>query len=139
MPTGHTAKLYDGEDQSFQDFALGCARSFGALITMRDEPADAPIPESFEPDPDSYYARAVKRDTERLAELRSMTLEEARRQAQAERDAIIERNRQWQAESDARRKRYQAMLERAKALRGSRQAGRGSHRGRPEGSSRDEP
>jgi hypothetical protein len=48
MPTGYTAKLYDG-DQKFQDFAMECARAFGALIEMRDEPMNAKIPETFEP------------------------------------------------------------------------------------------
>lgn len=42
MPTGYTHKIKDG--QSFEDYAMGCARAFGALITMRDEPTDAEIP-----------------------------------------------------------------------------------------------
>lgn len=57
MPTGYTAKLCD-EGQSFQDFVLGCARAFGACITMRDDSSDTPIPERFEPS--SHYAEALK-------------------------------------------------------------------------------
>lgn len=41
MPTGCTAKLHE-DDQSFRDFALTCARAFGATIAMREEPLDAP-------------------------------------------------------------------------------------------------
>ena len=52
MPTGYTLELYDGKDITFEEFVLKCARAFGALINMRDEPRDAPIPERFEP---SYY------------------------------------------------------------------------------------
>ena len=47
MPTGYTAKIADG--QTFEEFILSCARAFGALVEMRDEPADAPIPEEFKP------------------------------------------------------------------------------------------
>ncbi len=46
MPTGYTASIKDGI--SFKEFALGCARAFGACIEMRDDPHDKPIPEKFE-------------------------------------------------------------------------------------------
>lgn len=46
MPTGYTANIKNGI--TFEEFALDCARNFGALIIMRDEPKDAPIPEQFE-------------------------------------------------------------------------------------------
>ena len=44
MPIGYTSKLHDG-DQPFNEFIMSCARAFGALVTMRDDPNDAPIPE----------------------------------------------------------------------------------------------
>lgn len=49
MPTFYTAKIKNGI--SFSDFALGCARSFGACYSLRDEPGggDA-IPAAFVPD-----------------------------------------------------------------------------------------
>ena len=47
MPTGYTAPIKDGI--SFNDFMWGCARAFGALIMMRDDPPGTPIPERFEP------------------------------------------------------------------------------------------
>jgi hypothetical protein len=34
MPTGYTAKIYNGVPQTFEEFALDCARTFGALITL---------------------------------------------------------------------------------------------------------
>ena len=37
MPTGYTDKIKDGI--TFKEYAMGCARAFGALITMRDNPA----------------------------------------------------------------------------------------------------
>lgn len=37
MPTGYTSPLYEGKEISFEQFALRCARNFGALVMMRDE------------------------------------------------------------------------------------------------------
>jgi hypothetical protein len=51
MPTGYTYKIVDG--QSFEEFALGCARAFGACIEMKDDPADMEIP-VFEVDDYEY-------------------------------------------------------------------------------------
>lgn len=42
MPTGYTHKIKDG--MTFKEYALRCARNFGALMDMRDDPMDAPIP-----------------------------------------------------------------------------------------------
>ena len=45
MPTGYTAGILEGE--TFEQYALQCAKAFGALVMMRDEPSDAPIPDQF--------------------------------------------------------------------------------------------
>ncbi len=42
--------MADNENFTFPEFAMLCAREFGALVMMRDEPLDAPVPERFEPD-----------------------------------------------------------------------------------------
>lgn len=47
MPTGYTAAIADGI--TFKQFALRCARAMGPLITMREGPEDAPIPEALVP------------------------------------------------------------------------------------------
>jgi len=57
MPTGYTASVQDGTITTLQEYALSCARAFGATITMRDEPADAVIPDEFEPSP--YHKDAI--------------------------------------------------------------------------------
>ena len=49
MPTGYTSKLHDGS-QTFEEFALGCARAFGALIRLRDEDFTLPVPQEFVPE-----------------------------------------------------------------------------------------
>lgn len=50
MPTAYTSFVADNENFTFPEFAMLCAREFGALASMRDEPLDAPVPERFEPD-----------------------------------------------------------------------------------------
>jgi len=50
MPTAYTSFVADNENFTFPEFAMLCAREFGALISMRDEPLDTPVPERFEPD-----------------------------------------------------------------------------------------
>ena len=57
MPTGYTTDIYNGKDVSFRDFALTCARQFGACIMQRDDPADEKpkiMPE------ESYHADKLK-------------------------------------------------------------------------------
>lgn len=69
MPTGYTAPIAD--DISFEQFVMGCARGFGALIMMRDEPNDAPIPERFEPS--DYHLKKLEKLQAELDELSALT------------------------------------------------------------------
>ncbi len=70
MPTGYTAILME-KGQTFQEFIMGCARAFGALIEMRDSPNDAPIPDKFEPS--DYHAKRIIELREKLAKFKLMT------------------------------------------------------------------
>jgi hypothetical protein len=63
MPTGYTAGIIDGKTKTFKEFALECARNFGALIHMRDEPMNVPIKER---EPSEYHTREVQRANEDL-------------------------------------------------------------------------
>lgn len=49
MPTGYTSYIEDGVVTNLKDFAMLCARAFGALIDMRDEPTSTPIPKLLKP------------------------------------------------------------------------------------------
>jgi vacuolar-type H+-ATPase subunit I/STV1 len=56
MPTGYTAGIIDGEINTFNEFAIGCIRAFGATIHMRDEPNNKP----YEPRvPSSYHKNRI--------------------------------------------------------------------------------
>lgn len=74
MPTGYTQPLCE-RDVSLADFALRCARAFGATVEQRDESLDAAIPPAFEV-PAFYYERLAGAQA-RVAELANMTLEDA--------------------------------------------------------------
>lgn len=75
MPTGYTAGIVDGKITEFNDFALQCARAFGALIELRDEPFDAPIPDEIKAHT-SYYEQSLEEARQRLASLLALTPDE---------------------------------------------------------------
>ncbi len=56
MPTGYTSGVADGKVTTLEQFAWTCARAFGALFHMRDDPADAPI---TEPQPSEYHLKGL--------------------------------------------------------------------------------
>lgn len=108
MPTGYTSDLYEGIDQTFPEFALTCARTFGALILMRDDPLDAEIPDEFAPG--DYYVKALDKTRSEYNRLITLSVEEA----QAEADRLANEWIRARAEEEAKRldreRRYGAML-----------------------------
>lgn len=114
MPTEYTVPLYEGKGMTFEQFALRCARNFGALVDMREEPLDAPIPEEFQVD-DFYqkeYEKA-KADYENFKQHppTDEELEEAYvKYVQRETDHANKANE----EAALMRQRYEAMLEKAR-------------------------
>lgn len=92
MPSGYTAKIYNGEEVTGKEFVIQCARAFGATIMMKDEPMDKPIPE-FEPD--NYYLKSLKNEKEKLLKFQRMTTEEA----QVELDSRYEKSQKEYYES----------------------------------------
>jgi hypothetical protein len=112
MPTGYTAAVQDGTITEFTPFAMQCARAFGALITMRDEPSDALIPESFPPS--DWHEKSLAKAKMRWNELKAMA------PAQCEASAFSSYNEQCEGraarlvERAEVKERYEAMLEKAK-------------------------
>jgi hypothetical protein len=106
MPTGYTAKLEE-KGQTFAEFVWTCARAFGALITMREDSLDAPIPEAFQPEP--YAERSLREAKAELERVRKMTLKEAEKEAAA---SFVERK----AEVEKHNVKVRAILARYKAM-----------------------
>lgn len=113
MPTGYTAGVQNGTVTEFADFAMQCARAFGALISLRDDPADAPIPEAFEAS--QHYATMADEEAVKIADLMAMTSDQisaARDAAEAERASSQAETEKLRLEQKAR---YEAMLSRVEA------------------------
>jgi hypothetical protein len=110
MPSGYTAEIYDGKDVTFEEFVLTCARAFGALIEMRDEPFGTTIPNEFEPSP--YYVNLMQKAQGEVKNLQEMDEHEKEAHAKVEYEKDLER---WQTEKSKREAlavRYHAMLRR---------------------------
>lgn len=74
MPTGYTAGIADGTITDFKTFIMRLARGMGALVTMRDEPMDAPIPDKFEPS--DYHKTKYEEAFDSLFTLKIMSPQE---------------------------------------------------------------
>jgi hypothetical protein len=109
MPTGYTAPLYEGKEISFDRFVMNCARAFGALVTMRDDPADAEIPEKFEADT-SYHDQQLNQADEELEIVSAWDDETAEREAANSFAEQVERFVESEEKKAAMRLRYQQML-----------------------------
>lgn len=112
MSTEFTAPIYEGKEITFEQFMLRCARNFGALVSMRDEPLDAPIPDEFQPD--DYHKKEVEKLQNELDNFVPPTREEledkyqsAYNKAKADYDNKVK-------ERKALRNRYTDMLEKVK-------------------------
>jgi hypothetical protein len=105
MPTGYTNKIGDG--QSFNDFVMGCARAFSPLITIRDDPSDAPIPDEFAPT--QFYVNQIAKYQEDLARLRAMNSGEVAKEFDNFIAGISAENKRRRDECVVLRSRYKAM------------------------------
>jgi hypothetical protein len=114
MPSGYTDKLYRGEEQEFGEFAMQCARAFGALILMRDEPWDAPVPAKFEPDT-RWEEEQIAKVGEKIERYTDATLMELMDEQQANRDARLADWYRYRHEADELKARYEAMLAKVEA------------------------
>lgn len=109
MPTGYTAPLYEGEDLSLAEFVLGCARAFGALVTMRDDAPDTPIPDEFAPS--GYHLRRLAEERAALAAAEAWTDDDAHREAGRDYADALRSYREGERKRLAIKARYEAMLD----------------------------
>lgn len=111
MPTGYTASIADGI--SFKEYALSCARAFGALIMMRDEPLNAPIPKEMKPS--DYHVKALKEAGGKLYELQSMSERECIDRMEGERKELITKSLEYIDKNNDLLGKYNTMLIQVKA------------------------
>lgn len=106
MPTGYTAKLMES-GESFEDFVMQCARAFGALVIMRDEPMNAPIPEEFKPSP--YYSNSLAEHTKEWRRLASMSEKDQQSYGLDAKNKAIAMRREWLAKYQEENARIEGM------------------------------
>lgn len=113
MPTGLTAAVGDGTMTEFSAFAMRCARQFGALIMMRDEPMDAPIPDEFQPS--DFYRRREADARAEYQRLSLLTPDEIRAEHRAAFDTAIHDRDRWDRDRQHVVDRYTEMLAKVRA------------------------
>lgn len=111
MPTGYTADVQDGKITTLREFALACSRAFGALIIMRDNPMDAPIPRQLVPDT-RYYDERLAEARKVLDEVPTLSADECEARAKAEFDAAMASHMKYETNRAIARQRYKEMLSR---------------------------
>ena len=112
MSTGYTHDVQTGKVADFPTFAMQCARAFGALVMMRDDPHDAPIKDDVVSD---YHVRAKREAEATLVALRSMTPTEIDAAYRAEQEKACRYRDEYIANKAAERVRYEAMLAKVEA------------------------
>jgi hypothetical protein len=113
MPTGYTAEIYDGKEVTFKDFVMECARAFGALITMRDDPSHTAIPEEFLPS--MWNADELEKARARLAQVRSWDEEQSESESQKDYSEAMQHWHKRIIEMAELCLRYEAMLAKVQA------------------------
>lgn len=113
MPTGYTAELME-KGVPFEKFVLQCARAFGALITLREESWDVPIPE-FQVE--KFYVENVANSLEELEKLLAMSETEKVKFGEKQKRAAIRSTEQYLENSRAENRRLLEMEEKVRAWR----------------------
>mgnify|MGYP001187210055 FL=1 len=117
MPTGFTAGVADGTVTDFKTFALQLARGMGALATMRDEPWDAPIPDSLEPS--KYHMEALSKLRTEYRRVLNLTEQQCEVEVQKLTQEYYDAKAKAREEHDARKERYEDMIEHARNWTGA--------------------
>ncbi len=111
MPTGYTSGVMDGTITEFKDYAFQCARAFGALVTLRDEPMTPDIPVLEVADFYSANVREAEKEVERLSIMTSKQIEAEFLKYKARE---IKYHTKGIKDQEKTRKRYLKMLEKAR-------------------------
>jgi hypothetical protein len=96
MSTGYTSILNDKPSYPFKNFALDCARAFGACVTLRDLPAGGDyIPEKFEES--AYHTEEYDKACKAFMEFDNMPVIEQKKLWE---DDYLEDVKLWQERSE---------------------------------------
>lgn len=112
MPPEYIEEIQKGIE--FNDFVWKCVRAaFGPLISMPEEPHDAPIPKKLEPS--NFYREKIVEIKKELESLSEMTIETAEIKAQEKFTSEVDRIQEYINKANDAREKYQEMLLKVKA------------------------
>jgi hypothetical protein len=115
MATGYTHPVVDGKVTEFPEFAMSCARAFGALIMMRDAPMDAKIPDEFAPS--DYSAKKLAEAKANLKKLHSLSPAQVQRKADESYAVQLKAHLDYRARMRLENDRIDAMLKQVRSWR----------------------
>lgn len=111
MSTGYTYAIVENKI-NFPQFAMRCAKAFGACVTLRETGVDVPIPKKLIPSP--YYKQEAEESRKELFKLKAMTLGQADKLAKKEYIKEVRENKRYFEEKQKETELYKNMLERVK-------------------------
>lgn len=111
MPTGYTAGVQDGTITEFKDFAIQCARAFGANIMMRDDPLNSPI---VVQEVAGYHYEWLDEAKAELSRLRKLSIEECEAEAKGEWKKAVAYREETLVNDGIHMSRYDMMLEKVR-------------------------
>ncbi len=111
MPTGYTAGVMDGTITEFKDYAFQCARTFGALVTERDNPITPDLPTLEVGD---YHVASLREKEKEVKRLSSMTPPQIEKEFLKSKNRDIKYHTKGIKDQEKTLQRYLKMLEEAK-------------------------
>ena len=115
MPTGYTYPVVDGKVTDFPEFAMQCARAFGALITMREDPMDAEIPDEFKPS--DYSGKKLAEAKAKLKKLHALSPAQVQERADESYAIQLKAHLDYRARMRLENDRLDAMLKHVRSWR----------------------
>lgn len=109
MPTGYTEPIKDG--MQFPEYALRCARQFGAMIRFRDESLGKPLPDEMEPI--LYHKEKALEVEKELDNIASMSDSDCEIAAMSEYNSAVKTYHRQIKEHEELELKYRAILEKA--------------------------
>jgi len=106
MPTGYTHNIAKGI--SFEEFALHCARAFGALVSMRDDTENTPIPDEIKPS--NFYTEKLAEIKSELTTIKNLTPSEIKQRCAKEYQEHLNYQKERRKEIENLKKQYTNML-----------------------------
>ena len=111
MPTGYTYKIEEG--CTFNEFILGCARAFGALVNMRDDAQDAEMPDEIKPG--TYHSEQIVTCEGGMLAIKTMSIPQLEVKIKERYDSEVASRDEYLADQKKHKEQYAAMLDHVKA------------------------